>query len=79
MAQIFKYPEVEDYFEVLHSNQSATVLGREATHLYEASRAVLLKGIKIACDREFLPTLHFDPDVRAVKTFTSLNFTKTYG
>ncbi len=78
MARIFKHEAVEDYFEELNYNQPGEVLGRLATELYEASRAVCLSQIKIDCDFDFLSSLHFDECSRENKKFKSLAFARKY-
>lgn len=78
MAFIFRHPGVEDYFETLDCNQSSSTLGKSATQLYEASKAVVLKNLKIECDREFLANLHFDNAVKGNKKFKSLAFANNY-
>lgn len=77
MAQIFRHPEVEDYFHSLDFNQPIESLSHEAIRLYESAQVFLLKNANVDCDREFLSSLRFE-NTTAAKKFKSLDFEKRY-
>jgi hypothetical protein len=77
MAQIFRHPEVEDYFHTLDFNQPIASLTSEAIGLYESAQVFLLKNARVDCDREFLASLQF-ANITASKKFKSLDFSKRY-
>jgi hypothetical protein len=74
VATIFKHQEAEDYFAALDCSRMTSDVAREAVRLYESARVVLLQGLTLDFDADFLGSVEFPGDDKAYKKFKSRTF-----
>jgi hypothetical protein len=78
MARLFVHKDIENYFHVFDAAANDPQQEASVVKLYEAGKVILLQGLRVEYDAEFLASVEFPSGVKALKKFKSVSFVKDY-